>query len=167
MRFPLLSFLILPVLELYLLFVLADEIGGLSTLLWVITTAVIGVAVMRGQGQNGMRRVMQRVQQGESPGQELLNNMLLGFAGLMLILPGLITDSIGLLLLVPLLRQRAIRRMSAGQVSGSMFMGGFYRKPSGPGGDIIDGEIVGREQPGNNAEPRIEGQQPRRDQSPE
>lgn len=152
MRIPLLGFLILPVAELYLLFALAAEIGGFNTLLVVIVTAVVGVAVVRRQGFNSMSRMRQRLQQGQSPAPELLNGMLLGFAGFMLILPGLITDSIGIVMLVPLLRQRIARRMMAGGVSSTVFMGGFSGPRSTAGqhnnrGDIIDGEVVDRDQP--------------------
>lgn len=152
MRFPLLVFLILPVLELYLLFAVAAEIGGFNTLLVVIGTAVLGVAVVRRQGFNSMSRMRERLQQGQSPAPDLLNGMLLGFAGLMLILPGLITDTIGLFVLVPWFRHRMAGRMLAGGVNSTVFMGGFARTrgDAGPrhhGGDIIDGEVVDRDQP--------------------
>ena len=166
MRIPLLGFLILPVLELYLLFALAAQIGGFNTLLVVIVTAVIGVVVMRRQGMGGMSRMRQRLQMGQSPAPELLNSMLLGFAALMLILPGLITDTIGAVLLIPAMRQRMARRMMAsGGMTGSVFMGGFSRAGH-PGdarrtqGDIIDGEVVERDQPrhGESLFPGDDGQ---------
>jgi UPF0716 protein FxsA len=152
MRLPLLGFLILPVFELYLLFALAAEIGGLYTLMVVIVTAILGVSIMRRQGVNSMSRMSQRMQQGQSPAPELLNGMFLSIAGLMLILPGLITDSIGLMLLIPVLRGRIARKlMSAGMGSG-VFIGGFSRRrgaadPSSAQGDIIEGEVVERDQP--------------------
>lgn len=152
MRIPLLGFLILPVLELYLLFTLAAAIGGFNTLLVVIGTAIAGVTVLRRQGLNSMSRMRQRMQQGQSPAPDLLNGMLLGFAGLMLILPGLITDSIGVLMLMPPVRHGMARRMMAGGMSSSVFMGGFSRaggraNPRADTGDIIDGEVVDRDQP--------------------
>ena len=161
MRLPLLGFLILPVAELYLLFALAAEIGGFNTLLVVILTAVAGVAVVRRQGLNSMSRMRQSVQLGQSPAPDLLNGMLLGFAGMMLILPGLITDTIGLLMLIPALRHRIARRMMSGGVSSTVFMGGFSRSgrqtgPRSSGGDIIDGEVVDREQP-RRGEPLFPG----------
>jgi UPF0716 protein FxsA len=152
MRIPMLGFLILPVVELYLLFALAAEIGGFNTLLVVIVTAIAGVTVMRRQGMNSMSRMTQRMQLGQSPAPELLNSMLLGFAGVMLILPGLMTDTIGVLMLIPVLRQRIARRMIGGGLGSTVFMGGFSSTrsnadPRSSQGDIIDGEVVGRDQP--------------------
>lgn len=152
MRLPLLGFLILPVVELYLLFAVAAEIGGFNTLLVVIVTAVLGVSVVRRQGLNSMSRMKQSMQLGQSPAPDLLQGMLLGFAGFMLILPGLITDTIGLLMLVPAFRQHMARRMMAVGMGHTVFMGGFSRPnsaadPRGSQGDIIDGEVVDRDQP--------------------
>ncbi|MDO8909650.1 MAG: FxsA family protein [Pseudohongiella sp.] len=161
MRLPLLGFLILPVVELYLLFALAAEIGGFNTLLVVIVTAIAGVTIMRRQGMNSMSRMTQRMQLGQSPAPDLLNGMLLGFAGFMLILPGLMTDTIGVLLLIPVLRHRMARRMIGGAMGSSVFMGGFTRTrssvdPRSTQGDIIDGEVVDRDQP-RQGEPLFPG----------
>lgn len=150
MRFPLLAFLVIPIAELYLLFALADVIGGLATLMIVIITALTGISVLRRQGLNTLHRANQRMREGQLPGQEIVEGMLLTFAGALLITPGLITDTIGFSLLTPVLRRRLAQRILAkGMAGGGVFMGGFYRSShQGPmQGDIIDGEIVDRDQP--------------------
>jgi len=145
-------FLILPITELYLLFALADVIGGLGTLLIVICTAAIGISLLRRQGAYTLGRVNQRLQQGELPGQEIVEGMLLTIAAVMLITPGLITDTLGFVLLTPALRRQIASKIIAkGMIGGSGFyMGGFSRSTTwgnSADGDIIDGEVVERDRP--------------------
>ena len=157
MRFAFLIFLVIPIAELYLLFAVADLIGGLATLLIVIVTALTGISVLRRQGLNTLRSADQRLRTGQMPGQEIVEAMLLTFAGALLITPGLLTDSIGFALLTPALRGRlAARILSKG---GGMFMGGFSASSTGTGfagfgrpqrgdpGNVIDGEVVDRDRP--------------------
>jgi UPF0716 protein FxsA len=162
MRFPLLAFIIVPIAELLLLFEVADMIGGLATLVLVICTAFIGLSVLRRQGFNTLNRANQRMQAGQLPGQEIVEGMMLAVAGALLLTPGLITDVIGFCLLTPPIRRRlaarALRSGSGFFVSGfqsrSGFGGGFYGG-QGPGsgsgrpghGDIIDGEVVDKDDP--------------------
>lgn len=154
MRFPVLVFLVVPIIELYLLFALADVIGGLATLMIVIVTAFAGISVLRRQGLHTLTRANLRLREGQLPGQEIVEGMLLTFAGALLISPGLITDSIGFALLIPVLRQRVALRILArgpGMMGPGVFMGGFYRSStrsrSATDGDIIDGEVVDRDRP--------------------
>jgi UPF0716 protein FxsA len=161
-----LAFLIIPITELYLLFALADVIGGLATLAIVIGTAFIGINVLRRQGLNTLTSANQRLRSGDLPGQEIIEGMLLAIAGVMLISPGLITDTIGFVLLTPFIRKGVARRIMVKGLSGAngIFMGGFYRGggqtrggySAHPDGDIIDGEVVDRDQPreGESAIPR-------------
>ncbi len=157
MRFVFLIFLVVPIAELYLLFAVADLIGGLATLLIVIVTALTGISVLRRQGLNTLRRADQRLRTGQMPGQEIVEAMLLTFAGALLITPGLLTDSIGFALLTPALRGRLAARILA--KGGGMFMGGFSASSTGTGfagfgrpqrgdpGHVIDGEVVDGDRP--------------------
>jgi UPF0716 protein FxsA len=152
MRFSLLAFLIILLTEMYLLFELADMIGGFATLMVVIGTAVAGVAVLRRQGTHTFTAANQKLRAGELPAQELIQGMLLTFAGALLILPGLITDTLGIALLLPPVRNVFVRRIIAKGIDGTngIYMGGFYRQQHTSHrseGDIIDGEVVDRDQP--------------------
>jgi UPF0716 protein FxsA len=146
MRLPLLLFIVVPMAELLLLFEVAARIGGIYTLLLVITTAFVGVNVLRLQGFKTWHRANQRMTFGELPGQEIVEGMLLAFAGALLLTPGLITDVIGFSLLTPPLRKRlASRLLRSG--SGFFFVGmrgnAFRQRPgAGPdvGGRTMDGD---------------------------
>ncbi|MDP2380733.1 MAG: FxsA family protein [Pseudohongiella sp.] len=157
MRFPMLMFLVIPIAELYLLFAVADVIGGLATLLLVILTAFTGITVLRRQGLTTLRRADQRLRSGQMPGQEIVEALLLTFAGALLITPGLLTDCIGFALLTPAIRGRLATRVLA--KGNGMFMGGFYSTSRSDGfsgfgrpaddtsGSVIDGEVVDRDRP--------------------
>ena len=152
MRFSLLVFLVLLLTEMYLLFVLADAIGGFATLMVVIGTAVAGVMVLRRQGMHTFTAANQKLQAGELPAQEIIQGMLLTFAGALLILPGLITDTLGIALLLPPLRNVFVRRIAAKGLNGAngIYMRGFYQSrhaSHSSDGDIIDGEVVDRDHP--------------------
>lgn len=164
MRFPLLAFIVIPIAELLLLFEVADMIGGLATLGLVICTAFIGLSVLRRQGFNTLNRANQRMQSGQLPGQEIVEGMMLAVAGALLLTPGLITDAIGFCLLTPFIRRRLAARalrsgtgFFVGGFQSRSYGGGFYTH-SGPGagagrpdqGDIIDGEIVDKDDPASS-----------------
>ena len=101
----LLVFLFYPALELYLLVKVGAAIGALNMVLWVFASALLGVWAMQTQGQSVMNRVMAEVSQGRVPQEAMLNAMLLFIAGVLLILPGLISDAIGILLIIPFTRK--------------------------------------------------------------
>ena len=99
MRFLLLIFIIIPLMEMLLLFEVADIIGGFSTLGMVVLTAVIGVQILKRQGLSTLSRANQRLQSGELPAQEIVEGMLLAGAGALLLTPGFITDCLGFIFL--------------------------------------------------------------------
>ncbi|HAR34326.1 MAG TPA: membrane protein FxsA [Desulfobacter sp.] len=96
-----LCFTLIPVAELYILIHLGGIIGGLNTVILVIVTGFIGAYLARMEGLNTMIKVRQNLNQGRMPAEELLDAFIILIAGLLLITPGLLTDTAGLLLLWP------------------------------------------------------------------
>ena len=124
----LLAFLFYPALELYLLVKVGAAVGAFNMVLWVFASALLGIWAMQTQGQSIMNRVMSEVSQGRAPQEAMLNGMLLFIAGVLLILPGLISDAIGIMLIIPftrtlfmagLGRYLAVQAGRAGQGGGS------------------------------------------------
>jgi UPF0716 protein FxsA len=105
-----LLFVGVPLVELYLLIQVGSEIGALPTIALSILTAVIGTFLVRVQGFSVLLRVRDMLDRGEAPAIEVLDGALLLIAGLMLLLPGFITDALGFLLLIPPLRRQLILR---------------------------------------------------------
>lgn len=95
----------LPTLELYLLIEIGSEIGAFSAILLVVSTAVIGGLLVQRQGVNTLRRVRRSMDRGESPALEMLDGAVLLVGGLLLLIPGFLTDALGFICLVPPLRR--------------------------------------------------------------
>ena len=104
---PLLFFAILigiPIAEIYAFIEVGGEIGALNTIALTILTAVIGMALLRYQGLSVLTQAQSRLDAGQSPVREILNGVLLAVAGLFLLIPGFVTDTVGFLLFLPPLR---------------------------------------------------------------
>lgn len=93
-----------PILEIAVFIALGGAIGLWSTLLMIFVTAVIGTALLRQQGIGLMRQVQQETDAGRVPGEALSHGAMILVAGVLLLTPGFVTDTLGFLLFVPRLR---------------------------------------------------------------
>ena len=107
-NWPLL-FIAIPLVELYVIIAVGEEIGALWTVILVLLTAFIGVNLLRIQGMSTLMRAQSSMSQGQIPAMEMMEGIALAVAGVLLITPGFITDSIGFLCLIPASRQAIIR----------------------------------------------------------
>jgi UPF0716 protein FxsA len=97
----LLLFTLFPLLELYLLIELGRRVGVAPTILLVVITGFCGVLLARAQGFRVLRRITGQLRQGMLPGDELLDGLAILIGAALLLTPGLISDTAGLMLLVP------------------------------------------------------------------
>jgi len=104
-------FLLIPIIEVYLLIQVGSFIGVGWTILLVIFTAVIGVNLLRQQGLSTLMRANQAISQGQIPALEMMEGLLLAVGGALLITPGFFTDIIGFICLLPLSRQLIIKTL--------------------------------------------------------
>ena len=98
-------FTLVPLLELYLLIRLGTYVGAVDTIAIVIGTGVAGGLLAKSQGLAVLDRMRAELNQGRLPAESLLDGLLILIAGAMLVTPGLLTDGLGLLLLIPWSRQ--------------------------------------------------------------
>jgi len=98
-------FTLVPLLELYLLIRLGTYVGAVDTIAIVIGTGVAGGLLAKSQGLAVLDRMRAELNQGRLPAESLFDGLLILIAGAMLVTPGLLTDGLGLLLLVPWSRQ--------------------------------------------------------------
>lgn len=105
----LLVFIAIPLLEIALLIKVGQVIGFWATILIVIATAVLGTWLLHRQGMETLRRVISSMDDGKPPVQPVLEGFLLIIAGLLLLTPGIITDTLGLILLIPPVRELVVR----------------------------------------------------------
>jgi UPF0716 protein FxsA len=103
-----LFFTIVPLIEFYLLLRLGQAIGLWPTLGVVFGTGLIGAVLAKRQGLAILRRLLYEIEQGMLPAEALFDGVLVLLAGALLITPGLLTDAMGIMLLLPWTR-RAIK----------------------------------------------------------
>ena len=97
----LLLFIVVPLIELYVMVQVGQEIGALSTIALVVVISVVGVWLAKTQGLSVWRRTRQQLSAGTVPAAELLDGFLILVAGVLLLTPGFITDILGIALLLP------------------------------------------------------------------
>lgn len=131
-----LTFLLVPLLEIYLLIEIGSVIGAVWTVAGVVGTAVVGAALVRRQGLAALGRFRSATEAGELPAITIIEGLALLVAGALLLTPGFFTDAIGFVLLTPLLRQILIRRWFSGRVEG---MGNATQRKRDSG--VVEGEF--------------------------
>jgi len=129
----LLLFLIVPLLELYVILQVGQAIGVLPTIAILIADSVLGSILMRSQGRLAWRRFNVAVAEGRPPATEAIDGVLVIFGGALLLTPGFVTDVAGLLLLLPftrpILRRLLVRRFAARMIASAR----IRRRPDAPG----------------------------------
>jgi UPF0716 protein FxsA len=106
MPFTLIPFilLIIPLLEIGVFIAVGSQIGVFATLGMVVLTAIIGSILLRIQGFGLITRIRTEIDQGRVPGRDLVHGALILVAGILLLTPGFVTDTLGFLLFVPAIR---------------------------------------------------------------
>ena len=102
-------FLVVPIVELWVIIQVGQEIGVLPTIALLIAVSVAGTWLLRHQGLATWRRLQTALAEGRMPGDEVIDGALILFGGALLLTPGFLTDVLGLVLLVPLTRS-AVRK---------------------------------------------------------
>jgi len=105
-RIFLILFITIPLVEIAILIKIGKIIGASYTIALVIGTAFLGVSLLRIQGISTLAKVQSNVNKGQLPATELIEGLILLISGVLLLTPGFFTDTLGFLMLVPMLRQR-------------------------------------------------------------
>src|ERR687886_1506336 len=130
-----LLFIVVPIVELFVIIQVGEAIGVLPTIALLIADSVLGSMLMRSQGRAAWRRFNAAIREGRIPHREVLDGVLVIFGGALLLTPGFVTDILGVILLLPptravvrsVLGRRLLPRLVVGGIGG---LGG----PGGPGG---------------------------------
>jgi UPF0716 protein FxsA len=110
-RFLFVPFVLLPLLELFILIQVGSRIGAAPTIGLVLLTAAIGLWLLRQQGYRTLLNAREKVAQGQVPAEEMLGGVLVAVGGLLLLLPGFLTDFVGICCLLPPLRRIFLKRI--------------------------------------------------------
>jgi UPF0716 protein FxsA len=155
------SLLLTVIVEIVLFILVAHWLGVGLTILLVLATSLLGAWIVRTAGLRAWRRLRAAGMAGRPPGPEVSRGLLGLLSGLLLVLPGFLTDAVGLMLLAPPVQrvagrgvQRFAERRMSSAAAGNLFgprrvrvrRGEAYRPapdgPPPPGGAPIEGEIV-------------------------
>ena len=125
----LLSIILIPVIEIYLLIKIGSQIGAITTIFLIIMTAIVGIYYAKYEGLNTLKSGFSQLSKNETPAYEVISGAAIAFAALLLIIPGFATDVVGFLLIFPLSRKILFNK----------FFKKFKHKEKG-GGKFIEGE---------------------------
>ena len=144
MRYLLLLFIVMPVLEMWLLISVGTQIGALPTIGLVLLTAVVGAGLLREQGFATLWRGRQKLQEGQLPTTEIAEGFILAVSGALLLTPGFFTDVIGFAGLIPPIRvlfaKHIMKNMVVAGTQNAGFQPGSGQQTSGHNG-AADGEV--------------------------
>ena len=97
--------ILIPVIEIYLLIKIGSQIGAITTIFLIFTTAIVGVYYAKYEGLNTLKSGFKQLKKNEKPKYEILSGAAIALGALFLIIPGFFTDSLGFLLIFPLSRK--------------------------------------------------------------
>ena len=104
MRRLLFLFILVPLLELYILIKIGGYLGAFPTVALVVFTALLGLVLARFEGLKTLQQISQSLSQGIVPAEEMVDGVLIFVGGILLIIPGVLTDLFALILLIPYTR---------------------------------------------------------------
>lgn len=123
----LLLFIIVPVVELYVLIEIGRKIGTWSTIGIIILTGILGAYLVKSQGFLILRKIQNDLNEGILPGDSLIQGAIILAGGILLITPGFITDTIGFVFLIPTGRE-VVKKYLLKWLKGKIREGNFYYK---------------------------------------
>ena len=108
----LLTIILVPVIEIYLLIKIGSQIGAITTIFMIFMTAIIGVYYAKYEGLNTLKSGFSQLNKNETPAYEVISGAAIAFAALLLIVPGFVTDTLGFLLIFPPTRKLIFNRLA-------------------------------------------------------
>ena len=108
----LLSIILIPVIEIYLLIKIGSQIGAITTIFLIFTTAIIGIYYAKYEGLNTLKAGFSQLSKNQTPTYEVVSGAAIAFAALLLIIPGFMTDTLGFLLIFPISRRYVFNKFA-------------------------------------------------------
>ena len=97
--------ILIPIIEIYLLIKIGGQIGALTTIILIFTTAIIGVYYAKYEGLNTLKSGFEQLRRNVAPTYEMISGAAIAFGALLLIIPGFATDTLGFLIIFPISRK--------------------------------------------------------------
>ena len=113
MKTTILMIIFIPIIEIYLFIKIGSQIGAINTISLILLTAILGVIYARYEGFNTLRSAINQLVKNEIPFYEIISGAAIAVAALLLILPGFLTDFIGLLIIFPPTRKLFFKKITS------------------------------------------------------
>ena len=113
MNTAILLIIIVPIIEIYLFIKIGSQIGALNTVLLILLTAFVGLIYVRYEGFNTLRSAISQLVKNEIPMFEIMSGAALVIGAFLLILPGFLTDILGLLFVIPITRKIFFKKITS------------------------------------------------------
>ena len=104
MNTVLLLVILIPAIEIFLFIKIGSEIGAITTILLIFTTAIVGIYYAKYEGLNTLRSGFTQISKNKAPTYEMISGAVIAFAAVLLIIPGFATDILGFLIIFPITR---------------------------------------------------------------
>ena len=104
MNSVLLLIILVPAIEIFLFIKIGSQIGAITTILLIFTTAIVGVYYAKYEGLNTLKAGFKQISKNMAPTFEMVSGAAIAFAALLLIIPGFATDIFGFLIIFPISR---------------------------------------------------------------
>jgi UPF0716 protein FxsA len=148
-----LAFLVVPVLEIWLLIQVGSVIGGWQTVGLLIADSLLGAWLVRREGRRAWRSLQEALREGRMPDRELADGGLVLVGGALLLTPGFLTDVFGFLCVLPFTRpmmrrlgvwffDRRVKRLAASSPYANLFPPAQGGGQAAHGGRVVHGEVV-------------------------
>jgi UPF0716 protein FxsA len=149
-------FIVVPIVELYVIIQVGQAIGVLPTLALLLADALLGSLLLRHQGRGAWRRFNAALAERRFPGREVADGLMIAVGGTLLLTPGFLTDIVGLILLIPPTRAilRRLLRAYVGRRFVMVGVGGRATPNDSWSGRPYDFDATAEEVPPNDAPPR-------------
>ncbi len=108
----LLLIILIPIIEIYLLIKIGSQIGAVTTIMLIFTTAFVGIYYAKYEGLNTLKSGFSQLSKNETPAYEVISGAAIAFGALFLIIPGFITDMLGFLIIFPVTRKLLLNKLS-------------------------------------------------------
>jgi UPF0716 protein FxsA len=108
---PLIIFMLVPIVEMWILIEVGGWIGALPTIALVVLTATLGLSLLKRQGLSTLMSARRKMDEGSIPASELVSGVMIAVGGALLLTPGFVTDAVGFALLIPQTRQWLLFRL--------------------------------------------------------
>tara|TARA_Y100000389_G_scaffold175674_1_gene186632 strand:- start:443 stop:868 length:426 start_codon:yes stop_codon:yes gene_type:complete len=126
----LLTIILIPIIEIYLFIKIGSEIGAISTIALIFTTAIIGIYYAKYEGLNTLKSGFLQLSRNETPTYEMISGAAIAFGALFLIIPGFATDLFGFLIIFPISRKFVLSKFAY-----------KFKKKQTEKNDFIDGDF--------------------------